>query len=625
MSTETKSSALAQHGPILGPVIGVVIALGLILAAAFTGNVAEERDRLNSQISVVNSQRASDTPREDLAELPVLGNIAPVREEPLARTEAGDLKPMTALPLGWQVVIQAREAVVDNGNGDNGLTMRDDFDALDLNEDGVLTAPDEISWEQVDQMDYSDNGHVTWEDYQRYRNDGPVSRYEFGDPRNVEVAVDPNNMEVLVTWSAPAIGDMPPDMGYIIERRAPQTVERRRRAWRQDLGRYNDDLLQWEQGRDEWLRGAFEEGDRALLETTRVSSEQIGQRRRDVVPRTKWNDVYARASGTAMPQEPQEPEEWERVTDSPVSGTEFRDNTIELDVTYTYAVRATTQSRLRRGVESNQEFMPGYQVSGRSTQTGRPVLVGNRISISRMSTSSGGATLRLGQWLRHSSGGRVNWYRITIEERVADDGERRLGANYTLAQLEERNATLRSTIGQEVPLRDVLAEDARVNFESTFEYVTNMRRNILLTSPTYGDFVLPSETENPAEIESDSAGMTNPIEVMVYAVGDNGSNIYAKVTRWVDVEGDWYRVVMTGSVNRGSSVGRSVTLGSLGSGDNVQVFDSSGNVVTAATLRGELLRGVTVDLSAGEYEGIRGRVITIGGEEMDIFGVLYTE
>jgi len=612
MATETKSSPLAQNGHIIGPALGVVIALAFILAMAFTGEVSEKRDALNNQISQINTKRsgpASATVDGDLPELRVQGITRPERPE---RQELSTLARMGAYPMSWQVVIAPPQRT-DNGdqptNGD--VDPRAEFDALDRNDDGVLRAPDEITSEQLDDMDYDDSGDVSWENYQRYKREGPVQRYEIGPPTNVAAAVDPAKMEVLISWTAPSSDALPPDLGYIIERRAPETVEARMATWRQHVRLHQSEVQAWQDARDRWLAEVPEGAERP---------------RRDSIPHGNRDSEYEKASGKPRPVQPPQPEEWERVTETPVGGTEYRDNTLELGVTYTYAVRAVTQERLRRGVTADTRFMPPYSASARTAQDGRPVLVQNRIAMQWSAGAGQDANIRLAQWLRHEDGGRVTWYRISITENLSPEpGSNQVGREYNVTELEQRGVNVRSSIGADANVRDILGDNGRVDFTTTFEYLARTSRGFLMNSRQYGDFELPRETREAATVTTDSAGMMNPLELVVMSVGSGGNEATVVLTRWIEANGDWYRVVLQQRVSRGSDIGRNVTLGSVGAGDGIAVFDSSGGQVAASALRGEALRGKTVDLRAGSFGGISGRTVNIGGKEVDLFGVLYVE
>jgi hypothetical protein len=612
MATESKGSALGKLGPTLAPLIGVVVAVIFVVVVIMSGDVGDKRDNLSQQVSRISAQRDAGTVQADTGVFPDLSRLATRRSDAPPRPDATPVRQFGNFPINWDVRIQPATPT-DPVNGENGDDVPDfaaDFAALDASGNGRLEAPSEITHDQLDAMDYSGNGYVTFEDYRRFRTEGPVPRFNLARPGAVTVATDPNRMESVIRWDDPVAEDLPEDLAYVIERRAPETVAARRAEFRQQIRAHSEAEMAWLAARDQWLNQPHDDGER---------------RRRDAIPSSRWDAEYASASGSPRPQPPVEPSEWELVTQAPVTGNEFRDTSFQLNTTYVYAVRAVTQSRLYRGTEVRTDVVSGYSASDRRTQVGRPVYLQNRISMDYMNVAGQTATIRLTQWLRHQNEGTVTWLRISVEERVNVEQDSELGRNYTLAELQERSVTIRDQGGSEIDVTDVLATDSRVDFRTGFEYRGQAQGNMMLSSRDLGDFALPRATREAATVQTDSAGMANPIEAVIAAIAVNGAEATIVSTRWLAVGDEWYRVVLQQRVSRGAEAGRMVRLGAISDGDNIQVFDSRGEVVRRDVLRGEALRDQEVDLRTGAFEGLTGRVVTIGGSEFDLFGVLYAE
>jgi hypothetical protein len=612
MSTESKSSALGQFGPIMAPLIGVIVAVALVVAVVMTGDVSTKRDQLTNQINRTTAQRGSTQVQADTDVFPELDGLQFGREDAPATPDTSVLRNYGAFPMNWDVRITPPAGTDPDPteNGDDTPDYAAEFAALDTNDSGYLEAPGNITQEQLDAWDFNGDGRVSPDEYRRYRTEGPVERFNLAAPGQVSVALDPNTMQVVVAWGTPVAEDLPGDLAYLIERRAPETVDARRQAHRQALLSFTEAELAFNSELEAWLRQPHEGSD---------------QTRRQAIPRARWEAEFEAATGMIRPVAPVEPSEWETVTTTPVTGNEYRDTTFQFDTTYVYSVRAVTQSRLYRGNTAHTDVLPDYSASDRRIQLGRPVYLQNRIAMNYMNVAGQTATIRLTQWLRHENEGTVSWFRISVDERVNVDQDITLGGNYTLAQLQERSVAVRSAIGQEVDVNDVVAADRQVDFSTGFEYRGQAQGNMILNSREYGDFALPRATRDAAAVQTDSAGMANPVEVVIRAIGVNGSDAFVVSTRWLAVDGEWYRVVLQQRVSRGSEVGRNVRLGGISDGGDVRVYNSRGEAVPASTLRGELLRDQQVDLSAGTLDGLTGRVVTIGGQEVDLFGVLYIE
>jgi hypothetical protein len=114
--------------------------------------------------------------------------------------------------------------------------------------------------------------------------------------------------------------------------------------------------------------------------------------------------------------------------------------------------------------------------------------------------------------------------------------------------------------------------------------------------------------------------MDNPAEVRMLAVGRGGSPATFEISRWHKVGDDWFRAVLLHrGVAKDSRIGREVDLASPSA--DVIVYDSSGQrLLDGARAR---LAGQKVNLTAGNFDGVNGRLAKVGGVEFDFFATLY--
>lgn len=648
MAKEEQSNALASFAPVGAPILGVVLAIVFIVAIVMTSSISENRDALQKTVTTVSTRMGStDVEAPEWGEIPDANTVTvALNPAPENTWKPSAATPLLKLPVKWIVELEAPPQDIfqqydRNGDGfwdknefastpyatgaDKDLANFDNWDRnpedgrisesehndpprsdvtvfeeeLDTNpKDGYLTAPDEITQAEVDKWDrHPYDGKISLEEYRRRFE--PREERDLGAVSNVRVAVDPATMEIVVTWDEPQVQDMPADIVYYVERFAPQTKAERESEYRRRMAKYLEEWRPWNDRFQAWWRGSTEDG----------------KTRRSLFPREdEAKKKYVEETGDNPPQEPAKPEDWEVVTETAgelVSGTEFRDRSFDLEVTYTYAVRMLTKAPPKKGQASNEKLIPDYYAyPERTVQEGHPVLVRNRIEMRWKSQAGANATVLLSKWHRI---GEDQWYKLRISQTLEPD--QTLGGNYSKATLADMDGVLIDTSGVEVGLD--LLEEGNVDFSTGFTYVTNQGGKFLFTSRDLGDFELPRATAQDAAEKDDALGKDNPMEVRALTVANGGAEGVFQVTRWHQVEGQWLRVVWQASVRRNGVVGGTVDLGAPGG--SVKVYDASGNEVS------KRFSGQSVEMTAGTYESLDGRSIVLDGERFDLFGTLYKE
>ena len=681
MAHESKSDLLAQYGPIGAPVLGVLLAIILIGVAVGTSGVSDAENKLKTSIKQVDDKRSSKAvsasggssiPLPDSVKTSFAGRAGS------APTVGDGSRKMQELPIAWQVVMAVppeNEFAKADENGDGFIDKREfdrwaqptddplrrEFKNWDRNDDGLispaefadpptsdedrfrelnkngdkfLTGPDEITDKEAYDWDrYPFDGKITLEEYKdRYK---PRTERDYGPVQNVIARFDPVRMVVVITWDNPDVAKVPEDIVFMIQRRAPETVEKRKREHRQQLIRFQDRDREYMTGYREWaetwLAQDYQdgEGNRVMVPIpdapedaeTRERPKTNGEQFQTETQRVR---EYERITGKQRPSQPQEPSEWENVPGADrVSGNEHLDPTFDLDVTYTYAVRMRSAMPPDRGQPGvplpNSEGWYAMPESTRVVQSGQPVFVRNQLGIAQVTRGMNNATFALTQWLKVVDTNDVHsWYRVQITETA--EAEAGIGGNYRTAQLKERGLKLLDVSGTEVADPwSILPSNLALDYSTQFRFIMARGAIFLLTSREYGDHELPDATkpDSQAPVVVSTPGDGENIEVRALAIKSSAGEGYFEVMRWHRAGDQWVRVLWAGRVKQGSEVGASVKLNAAG----LTVWDSSGNVLTGAALAA--LGDHTVNLTAGAYEGINGRTLTIGGQEFDLLGTLY--
>ncbi|MBE7493247.1 MAG: hypothetical protein HS108_16010 [Planctomycetes bacterium] len=651
MATESKPNPVAQFGPIAAPALGGLLLVVFVAVVYISGNISGEQARLDKAIRDVNARRDSSKAELPQSTLPsvtaVMDMVTPDNRDGY-RAPEGERK-LNSLPIVVRVTIQDREqnefeeydtdkdgrwsetefrkspygsmggrlgkfAEWDR-NGDKFIDQNEykdppkedeeRFKELDLNNDGFLTAPDEITsdelrkWDRpdVDNDDTFDNKISLQEYKDRYKPDETVA---LAPVKSVGVTFDPERMEIVVTWDAPA--EVPSDASFLIERYSPETREQRRREHDGRVRKYNADLRAWEERFEKWWESPAEDGQR---------------KNKDVHPnKILAKQVFAKVDSPPVP--PAQPEDWEIYAEA--TGNEFRDVGFETDATYTYAVRVLTGKPLKRGLKRDITY-GSKRGSTRVVQPNHPVRVPNRVILS---WNSGGENtgIILTKWLRYGTGQDSAWYRVSITESVNNNTAPNLGGEYTAAQIKERQGKV-IKVGETAPadITSVLGS-GKMDFRTGYRFVTNTKDTALFTHPELGDFDLPKATKGNLPAQP-APSTESSLEVRVYGMTNYGRpNVDAtfEITRWHQVDDKWYRVVMLRKkVRVGEEVGANCDFSSPPEG--VKIYDSAGVLLNAAALRN--IKGGTVNMTVGKFEGAAERHVTVGGEKFDLFGTLY--
>lgn len=657
MTAEAKPSAVAQFGPVGAPILGVILMGAFIAAAYFMADVSGETEKLNQKVQAVNKRLTDPQAKLVPPEMPSVESV-------LRQTTADDRAPFSAiagevratnLPTEYKVNIVPKQEddfqkydadkdrQWDQGEFDasgyatkkpppanefknwdrhkvDGLISREEFDdpplnpdevwaASDKNKDGELKPP-EITPAEVEKMDRGDgevgyDGKITRPEFDdRYKEDDSV---DLGPVTELTATANTLTMSIDLTWKAPAVGKLPPDIQYLIERKCPKLDAEREKKWGADMRKYRTEFDAWNVAFEAWWNEDVPP-DKTL-------------KRKDVQPdrRKAEEEFVSDAAGRARPAgPPQKPEEWEVV--GLESGTTYQDKSFTPEFTYTYAVRTVTSKPLKKGQRPDRRE-DGKKFSSRTEQSGHLIRVRNPVIMAWQSIAGTSATIALSKWFRLGSGADEGWYQVTIREDVSQDDP--VGGSYNAAQVKDKKGEAKK-VGETTPadIASLLADAPPLDFSTGFTFdQTSTNSALILQHRDYGRYELPKATKDP--MPAQTAPSSNAmLEVRVLALGEKDATF--EINRWLQVGKDWFRVEMIQKVARGGTIGTSV-VNVAENTPGVQVWDGSDNKVAPALLK---TRGAgNVDLSVGKFVAPEGRSLNleIGGkaEKLDLFGALY--
>ncbi|MCA8918084.1 MAG: hypothetical protein KDB68_01400 [Planctomycetes bacterium] len=654
MANEKKPNALAQYGPIGAPLLGVLLAIVFIAIAIVTNELGEGQTQLQTSVEKVRKQLDDPSAGGETDTIPLPDSVAAA----MTPGEANNWNPpagagkLLELPIKWVVTM-------DDAKGDefdeydiapkDGVwtenefqqtpiwgqpNLRGEFKNWDRNSDGQISReeyddPPRDNREQFDELntntdggEFLTEGEITAQqvrDWDRYPYDDKVSFEEFErryEPReerdlgpvvNVQAKVDPAQMEIIVTWENPAVADLPEDISFYIVRRAPETVEKRKAEYRRKVQDYNKRLLEWEARFDSWW--------------TSPSDANAEKTNKQVEPnKNKAQKKFQEATDDLKPQAPEQAGDWETVTESPITGNEYRDTSFDTDVTYTYAVYMATTKNPKRGVNVGDQNAAGYYTwPERTLASGHPVIVTNRIVMSAGGVSGDDVSISLTKWhpVPDAEGNPV-WYKVRVTEKISPQDS--LGGKYNMMALKDRDVEMFDVSDTALNAAELLPEDTEIDFTTGFNFVTRAG-GFVLNSREHGDFELPTATRGAITNPTQPSTSDNALEVRCLTVKNGGKEARIELTRWHKVGEDWLRVVMTVNVGKGKDVGGTINLGSPG--NDVKVFDATGKELKSSDLK--KFADQTVDLAAGEYEGLKDRNVTVGGTTVDLFGTIFKD
>ncbi|MCB9934891.1 MAG: EF-hand domain-containing protein [Planctomycetes bacterium] len=649
MAQAKSTGALAQYGPVLAPLAGVALALIFIVAAVMTSGIDEGSDKLSGTLQSVRKQLDSTKAEPPKDPIPLADNVSaalePRQGEDWKAPEGS--KKLLALPIEFSIVMDGpkpdefnqfdenkdgfwdprewgesphsidpgEKGKFENWDRDkDGLISRkeyddpptnaaEQFDALDTNDDKRLRAKDgEITQQEEHDWDRSPfDGEIDFSEYERRYE--PHEEVEFGPVSGVEAKIDPATMEILVTWQDPGVAKVPKDLTFLIERRAPQTVAKRRSAHSKKVAEYLEKDRQWEARFNKWWNDS--------------TADDTGKTRKQKWPRqAQAQEQYEKETGDSRPVQPEEPSEWEVV--NWVTGNEYRDSSFDLDVTYTYAVTMATKSDADRGQRYSKK--EGWNIfPDRTAADGHPVIVRNRVEMKWSGAAPPNGTISLVTWHKVTENDVNSWYRVQVTEAFGPDNPN-IGGKFKLTDLKSRGVKMFDIAGAEVNAAVLLPADTEIDFSTDFKFVTTTSKGFLLGSSKVGDFELPKASQQAATPDA-PASTDNALEVRCLAIKSGAKEGTFELTRWTKVGEQWLRVLWTGSVGSGKEVGGQINLDSPGSG--VTVWDAAGNEVKAGDLK--KFKDHTVDMKAGTFEGLKDRTVTVGGSDFDLFGTLYKD
>lgn len=656
MATEQNDSALAKFGPIGAPILGVVVAIGVIAGVFLTSGLGEKQDKISLSLQNLNSKLDSTSPTQDIGnEIPNAAAVKAAMDQRAPNGWAGAPKgrSMLQLPMLWRLKLpegtltefqkwdKNRDGFWDeyefgdsppskmggrmgqfkewDKDGDGLISeaeyklppLDDDqvFEGLDTNKDGVLkegeiSKEDILKWDQPDANNNYDNEINPKEFRER---DQPKSIRNLVSASDVNVFEDREKMEIVVTWTEPTGADIPEDQSYFIYRLAPETVEKRKAEHRQRVLRYSERLRAWQRARDAWWDEMIDVEDPANAGGT------IKKRRSTTMPGQNKDNAYE-AAGNAMPVVPEEPSEWELVTETPVTGSEYRDSTFEGGVTYTYRVHTATTKLLLRG-QKPASTIGNWKLAAPAVQTSQPVMVAVRTWVEYRGSSGENVNLQLTRWHRvvTDEGDHDGWYRFIIEVQVASDST--VGGKYRMAEMRSYKLKVLNNGGVETNPAELNAK-TEVDFATGWAFRLRSSGKVRLDGNSLGLYELPEESREPAVNLPSPTGKVNPLEVRLLASNKTAAAFH--LTRWHKANGAWYRVELTHTgVAAKGEVGRVVEFGKAGT--DVKVFDSTGKLVTDLSK----LSTESVDMKAGVYDGMDKRNFKLDGATVDIWGVYY--
>jgi hypothetical protein len=624
--------------------MGLVVMLGLIAWVYASGDVSGERNTLNDKNSKVNS-RLTKPDREAVfsSRNPLVypKNVERAKERdawkgpknegsvynlPLdmkVRTTGDDVDEFTQYDTngdGFWDEDEFDETPYPDGGGDkakfenwdrsgDGVIDRPEhaappveakelFDKLDKNNDGVLT---EDEFPQLKEADTDQSGDVDLEEFNVWNAGGRATFKKTGLVTDVTARIDANAMKVVVSWTEPEIEEsfVPEDLQYIIYASSPEDRAKRDREYAVLVVEYRKEHDAWKARFRKWRNQKSEE-----------------------VPEKTNGQVYGRGAEKKYgetdpePQPPVKPSEWNEVTR--VSGA-----TVEipflLGATYRYAVSTITSANLLK--DNHREFVKkthddGTQETAQVEQTTAPVRMENRVTMEFKSKSGEGGTINLGTWIANAAG---DYFWITIDDAVTvDDPD--IGGVYSISQIKgmkpsANNGDVEIDVAFEglessdkidfTPYANIpRAEEAGKEF--TFETVSG--KGFLISARGLPDYHLNKSARGPI---SHAAG-EGDTQVRCLLVS-KGKSIF-EVSTWVESEGNWYLAVLVTEVKDGKEIGSTVNLSASAKG--LTIYNEKG----AAVSKGP---AIDIDLSAGTFDGIEGRMISTSEGEFDVFGVLF--
>jgi len=270
-------------------------------------------------------------------------------------------------------------------------------------------------------------------------------------------------------------------------------------------------------------------------------------------------------------------------------------------------------------VRTDESYPDWFFYATHQVASGHPVLVRNRIEMSKGGWGAPFGSIDLTTWYKHISGDAASWYRLRITEKVQADDP--IGGIYNAGMLKAKLWKLIDLAGTESDPALTLATDVSIDFSTGFKFVDRKGSGFLITSRDLGDFELPNETAGPATAAVSAPATDNDLEVRCLAVKPvtGGKEAQFELTRWVKADTEWLRVVMWTSAKTGADLGREVSFDKLGA--DVTVFDATGKKLAAADIK--KFEKTTVDLRAGKFDEATGRNVKVGGTEFDLFATLY--
>ncbi|MDC1142615.1 EF-hand domain-containing protein [Planctomycetota bacterium] len=644
MSTDNQPSALVKFGPILGPVAGLVIMLGLIAWAYSAGDVSGQRNLLNDKNSKVNS-RLTTTDAET-----VISTRKPLRlkedaERGYSRAAwAGPKNEGAAYDLPMDIKVRTTGADIDEFSqfdedgggswskeeweqspyrgmdGDKGVfenwdrdgdgyiskaeyeTPPEDadelFKKLDVDPtDGELTLNE---FPQLKEADKNQDNKVSPEEFADWNSGERVSFKKIGIVSDVTARIDPNAMKVVVSWNEPDIEDgfRPDDLQYVIYASSPEDRAKRDRDYMKVAAAASKLITEWKAGLKKWEN---------------EPSDEEGKSNKDKYGR-KAEEEYKKLF--PKPRKPKKPSEWNEVVRVSGSSAEVP---FLLGATYRYAVASLTGATLLKDnyaafIKQVNEDDGTFETAA-VEQVSAPVRMENRVSMEYKSKSDGGGTIELGTWVANGSG---DYHWITIVSEVTED-ETDIGGEYTVSKMKGLNAKANNGDIELDMALEGLEGNQKINFVPygniprggeaghAFKFVVANKWGFLVTSKAFGDYRLTKDARGPI-VHATGEGDT---QVRCLNIGKDKTVF--EISRWVENEGSWYLAVYVTEVSEAKDVGGTVNLSTTSKG--LTVYDNLGQTVRKGP-------NIELDLSAGTFDGFEGRSVKLGDSLLDVFGVL---
>ncbi len=641
MAEPSGGNALIKYGPVGAPALGAALMILFIVVTLLVGDTDTPRGEIDNTVAKINSTLTNPKPTGKYSfKASGVDNAAGgigVAPEGTLRGKIANERIAMDYPLAFGVVLQrldddfskldtdfsnslSKDEYSNSGNKDfadrdvdkNGQLSREEFAAdaptsefkkLDRNGDGKLSR-DEYGKPDFDKKNEDGNDWLDEKEFKKVVDVVPTE-FDLGPPGAVTAVADSKSFVITVTWEAATLAPAPDDVAYWIERYSPGDTKLREAKRSEEIRKFNAKAAEWEAKLKEWLN----------------------------LPENKGKTKADFAGANPAPVRPPEVSDWERLNDTPCKDTKWEDRTFRTDFTYSYRVRTTTQAKLKADVKFDDKFvLEGFKSSLPTQQAHRPVVISNRVDIAWMAKSDPTVKVRLSKF--HPVGGvwRIVEAWVTLNQGDEVGGKYR-AEDLETAEFKAQLKVLNDDAKADAALLKALIAELKANregidFSTGWVFNVTIGSDFELSGKNGARFLLPKETKDKAEAPaSDPTGMVNPLAVRVNSIDGKASPAKARfeITRWKEVGGRWYRIVVLHDVKKGETIGMdAAAIKKLGK-DFKTVYNDGGVAVGDAEVTKLNLLDVSVETGL-TFDGLEKRTVNLGGGKLvDLFGVFYVD